>query len=165
MPFQVEFFRQNNRATILKTVCATPKGLFLVTGPTGSGKSTTLAAMIDLINQEQPKHIITLEDPIEYRHESARSLVNQREVGVHTQSFSTALRSALREDPDVVLVGEMRDLETVALALEVAQTGHLVFATLHTTSAVGTIERIVGMFDSDKQPQIRDTLADVCSGL
>ena len=165
IPSRILSLEQLGAPAVLKTVCAKPKGLFLVTGPTGSGKSTTLAAMIDLINQEQPKHIITLEDPIEYRHESARSLVNQREVGVHTQSFSTALRSALREDPDVVLVGEMRDLETVALALEVAQTGHLVFATLHTTSAVGTIERIVEMFDSDKQPQIRDTLADVLLGV
>ncbi|MGB0647982.1 MAG: PilT/PilU family type 4a pilus ATPase, partial [Bradymonadia bacterium] len=165
IPSRILSLDQLGAPAVLKTICAKPKGLFLVTGPTGSGKSTTLAAMIDLINQEQPRHIITLEDPIEYRHESARSLVNQREVGVHTQSFSTALRSALREDPDVVLVGEMRDLETVALALEVAQTGHLVFATLHTTSAVGTIERIVGMFDSDKQAQIRDTLADVLLGV
>ncbi len=165
IPSRILSLTQLGAPEVLKSVCSKPKGLFLVTGPTGSGKSTTLAAMIDLINQEQPRHIITLEDPIEYRHESARGLVNQREVGVHTRSFTTALRSALREDPDVVLVGEMRDLETVALALEVAQTGHLVFATLHTTSAVGTIERIVGMFESEKQAQIRDTLADVLLGV
>jgi twitching motility protein PilT len=165
IPSRILSLSQLGAPAVLKSVCSKPKGLFLVTGPTGSGKSTTLAAMIDLINQEQPRHIITLEDPIEYRHESAKGLVNQREVGVHTHSFSTALRSALREDPDVVLVGEMRDLETIALALEVAQTGHLVFATLHTTSAVGTIERIVGMFDSEKQAQIRDSLADVLLGV
>lgn len=165
IPSRILSLSQLGAPVVLKSVCSKPKGLFLVTGPTGSGKSTTLAAMIDLINQEQPRHIITLEDPIEYRHESAKGLVNQREVGVHTRSFSTALRSALREDPDVVLVGEMRDLETIALALEVAQTGHLVFATLHTTSAVGTIERIVGMFESEKQAQIRESLADVLLGV
>ncbi len=165
IPSRVLTLTQLGAPSILKAVCDRPKGLFLVTGPTGSGKSTTLAAMIDLINQNHARHIITLEDPIEYRHESQRALVNQREIGVHTGSFAEALRSALREDPDVVLVGEMRDLETIALALEVAQTGHLVFATLHTTSAVGTIERIVGMFDSEKQAQIRDTLADVLVGV
>ena len=165
IPSRVLTLEQLGAPTVLKAVCEHPKGLFLVTGPTGSGKSTTLAAMINQINLGQSKHIITLEDPIEYRHASARSLVNQREIGVHATSFTSALRSALREDPDVVLVGEMRDLETIALAIEVAQTGHLVFATLHTTSAIGTIERIVGMFDAEKQAQIRDSLSDVLVGV
>ena len=165
IPSRILTLDQLGAPKVLKKVCEKPKGLFLVTGPTGSGKSTTLAAMIHLINETQKRHIITLEDPIEYRHVSALSLVNQREVGVHTKSFASALRSALREDPDVVLVGEMRDLETIALAIEVAQTGHLVFATLHTNSAIGTIERIVGMFDSERQAQIRDSLSDVLVGV
>ena len=165
IPSRILTLDQLGAPKVLKKVCQKPKGLFLVTGPTGSGKSTTLAAMIHLINETQKRHIITLEDPIEYRHVSALSLVNQREVGVHTKSFASALRSALREDPDVVLVGEMRDLETIALAIEVAQTGHLVFATLHTNSAIGTIERIVGMFDSERQAQIRDSLSDVLVGV
>ena len=136
------------------------KGLVLVTGPTGSGKSTTLAAIVDLANQQREEHILTIEDPIEFVHPRKRCLVNQREVGTHTESFKKALRAALREDPDIVLVGEMRDLETVAIALETAITGHLVFGTLHTSSAIGTIDRIVDQFPSDRQQQIRVMLAD-----
>jgi len=136
------------------------KGLVLVTGPTGSGKSTTLAAILDLANQQREEHILTIEDPIEFVHPRKRCLVNQREVGTHTESFKKALRAALREDPDIVLVGEMRDLETIAIALETAITGHLVFGTLHTSSAIGTIDRIVDQFPSDRQQQIRVMLAD-----
>jgi twitching motility protein PilT len=136
------------------------KGLVLVTGPTGSGKSTTLAAIIDLANQKRKDHILTIEDPIEFVHPRKGCLVNQREVGTHTDSFKSGLRAALREDPDVVLVGEMRDLETIAIALETAVTGHLVFGTLHTSSAIGTIDRIVDQFPSDRQQQIRVMLAD-----
>jgi twitching motility protein PilT len=137
-----------------------PKGLVLVTGPTGSGKSTTLAALLDLVNRGRQDHVITIEDPIEFVHPSKRCLVNQREVGEHTGSFARALRAALREDPDVVMVGEMRDLETAAMAIETAETGHLVFATLHTTSAVATIERLVNQFPADRQEQVRMMLAD-----
>ena len=136
------------------------KGLVLVTGPTGSGKSTTLAAIIDLANQQRNDHILTIEDPIEFVHPRKRCLINQREVGTHTASFKSGLRAALREDPDIVLVGEMRDLETIAIALETAVTGHLVFGTLHTSSAVGTLDRIVDQFPSDRQQQIRVMLAD-----
>ncbi len=136
------------------------KGLVLVTGPTGSGKSTTLAAILDLANQKRRDHILTIEDPIEFVHPRKGCLVNQREVGTHTDSFKSGLRAALREDPDVVLVGEMRDLETIAIALETAVTGHLVFGTLHTSSAIGTIDRIVDQFPSDRQQQIRVMLAD-----
>jgi twitching motility protein PilT len=136
------------------------KGLVLVTGPTGSGKSTTLAAIVDLANQKRKDHILTIEDPIEFLHPRKGCLVNQREVGTHTDSFKSGLRAALREDPDVVLVGEMRDLETIAIALETAVTGHLVFGTLHTGSAIGTIDRIVDQFPADRQQQIRVMLAD-----
>jgi len=131
---------------ILKELCTRERGLVLVTGPTGSGKSTTLAAMIDVINQTWDAHILTVEDPIEFVHPPKRCLVNQREVGAHTNSFSNALRSALREDPDVILIGEMRDLETISLALTAAETGHLVFGTLHTSSAPKTIDRIIDAF-------------------
>ncbi len=131
------------------------KGLVLVTGPTGSGKSTTLAAMIDLINREEKCHILTVEDPIEFVHQSKNSLVNQRELGSHTHSFANALRSALREDPDVILVGEMRDLETISLALTAAETGHLVFGTLHTSSAPKTVDRIIDVFPAEQQEQVR----------
>ena len=148
-----------------KALCEHPKGLVLVTGPTGSGKSTTLAAMIDAINATRKAHIVTLEDPIEFVHASQESLVNQREVGPHTQSFSRALRAALREDPDIVLVGEMRDLETVSLALETANTGHLVFGTLHTATAISTVDRIVNLYPADQQAQVRATLADVLRGV
>ena len=136
------------------------KGLVLVTGPTGSGKSTTLAAIIDLANQQRMDHIVTIEDPIEFVHPRKKCLINQREVHTHTESFKSGLRAALREDPDIVLVGEMRDLETIAIALETAVTGHLVFGTLHTSSAVGTIDRIVDQFPSDRQQQIRVMMAD-----
>lgn len=136
------------------------KGLVLVTGPTGSGKSTTLAAMIDHINRNGEKHIITIEDPIEFVHTSKRSLVNQREVGPHTNSFSNALRASLREDPDIILVGEMRDLETIQLALTAAETGHLVFGTLHTSSAPKTVDRIIDVFPSSQQGQVRTMLAE-----
>ena len=142
-----------------------PKGLVLVTGPTGSGKSTTLAAMIDHINRTRREHIITLEDPIEFVHESRSCLVNQREIGAHTQSFARALKSALREDPDIVLVGEMRDLETVSLAIETANTGHLVFGTLHTATAVSTVDRIVDMFPADQQAQVRTALSESLCGV
>ena len=145
--------------------CELPKGLVLVTGPTGSGKSTTLAAMVDLINRGRKEHLITLEDPVEFVHRSQLSLVNQREVGSHTASFAAAIRAALREDPDIILVGEMRDLETVSLALEAANTGHLVLATLHTATAVSTIERIVGLFPPEEQSRIQVTLADVVRGI
>jgi twitching motility protein PilT len=150
---------------VVGRLCEQPKGLVLVTGPTGSGKSTTLAAMVDLINETRDDHILTLEDPVEFVHPSKRSHVNQREVGSHTASFGKALRAALREDPDVVLVGEMRDLETVSLAIETANTGHLVLATLHTSTAPLTIARIVSMFPPEEQEQMRDTLADVLIGV
>jgi twitching motility protein PilT len=136
------------------------KGLVLVTGPTGSGKSTTLAAIVDLVNRTRHDHIITIEDPVEFVHPSRRCLVNQREVHVHTQSFKQALRAALREDPDVVLVGELRDLETISIAIETAETGHLVFGTLHTTTAISTVERLVDQFPGDRQEQVRMMLAD-----
>lgn len=145
---------------ILKSLAMLPKGLVLVTGPTGSGKSTTLAAIIDHVNRNRKDHILTIEDPIEFVHEPQSCLINQREVGRDTQSFSAALRGALREDPDIILVGEMRDLETIQLALEAAETGHLVFATLHTISASKTIDRIIEVFPAEQQGQIRSGLAD-----
>jgi twitching motility protein PilT len=145
--------------------CTLGKGLVLVTGPTGSGKSTTLAAMIDHINRSRADHIITIEDPIEFVHPNHRCLVNQREVGIHTESFAMALRAALREDPDIVLVGEMRDLETTHIAIETAETGHLVFGTLHTTTAIGTIDRLIDQFPSGQQEQIRTMLADALKGV
>ncbi|RLE24238.1 MAG: type IV pilus twitching motility protein PilT, partial [Acidobacteria bacterium] len=141
------------------------KGLILVTGPTGSGKSTTLASLVDYINQTQSKHIITIEDPLEFIHENKKSLVNQREIHTHTESFKKSLRAALREDPDVVLVGEMRDLETIAIAVEMAVTGHLVLGTLHTATAVGTVDRIVDQFPVDQQAQIRVMLSDSLVGV
>lgn len=144
----------------LKKLALLPKGLVLVTGPTGSGKSTTLAAIIDHANKTRKDHILTIEDPIEFVHQSQNCLVNQREVGRDTQSFSSALRGALREDPDIILVGEMRDLETIQLALEAAETGHLVFGTLHTISASKTIDRIIEVFPGDTQSQIRSSLSD-----
>ncbi len=142
-----------------------PNGLVLVTGATGSGKSTTMAAMIDKINREKPYHILTIEDPIEFIHRHKRSLVNQRQIHSDTNSFKTALRSVLRQDPDVVLIGEMRDRETIEIALTVAETGHLVFGTLHTNSAVQTINRIIDVFPSDQQEQIRTQLALVLQGV
>ncbi|MEZ5294407.1 MAG: type IV pilus twitching motility protein PilT [Vicinamibacterales bacterium] len=146
-------------------LCRLPKGLVLVTGPTGSGKSTTLCALIDYINRHRADHIITIEDPLEFVHENKKCLVNQRQVGDHTDSFKDALRAALREDPDVVLVGELRDLETMAIAIETAETGHLVFGTLHTSSAHGTIDRIINQFPSERQQQIRMMLADGLKGV
>jgi twitching motility protein PilT len=146
-------------------LCRLPKGLVLVTGPTGSGKSTTLCALIDYINRHRSDHIITIEDPLEFVHENKKCLVNQRQVGDHTGSFRDALRAALREDPDVVLVGELRDLETMAMAIETAETGHLVFGTLHTSSAHGTIDRIVNQFPTERQQQIRLMLADGLKGV
>ncbi len=145
---------------VIKKLASLPRGLVLVTGPTGSGKSTTLAAIVDEVNKTRKDHIITVEDPIEFVHESKSCIVNHREVGVHTKSFSAALRGALREDPDVILVGEMRDLETISLAVEAASTGHLVFGTLHTTSAAKTLDRVVEVFPASQQEQIRSTLAD-----
>lgn len=149
----------------VRRMCDHPKGLVLVTGPTGSGKSTTLAAMIDYINRNRRNHIITLEDPIEFLHKSHRSLVNQREVGPHTHSFNRALRAALREDPDIVLVGEMRDRETIQLALETANTGHLVFGTLHTATAISSVDRIIDVFPPEQQSQVRTVVADVLKGV
>ena len=146
--------------SVLKNLALLPKGLVLITGPTGSGKSTTLAAIIDYVNKIRKDHILTIEDPIEFVHEPQNCLINQREVGPHTLSFANALRSDLREDPDAILVGEMRDLETIQLALEAAETGHLVFGTLHTISASKTIDRIIEVFPGDLQGQIRSGLAD-----
>jgi twitching motility protein PilT len=145
---------------VIGKLASLPRGLVLVTGPTGSGKSTTLAAIIDEANRTRKDHIITVEDPIEFVHKSQSCIVNHREVGVHTKSFSSALRGALREDPDIILVGELRDLETISLAVEAASTGHLVFGTLHTTSAAKTVDRIIEVFPASEQMQIRSTLAD-----
>jgi len=149
----------------VQALCTLTKGLVLVTGPTGSGKSTTLCALVDLINRTRSDHIITIEDPIEFVHESKKCLITQRQVGVHTQSFKSALRAALREDPDIILVGELRDLETIAIALETAETGHLVFGTLHTSTAASTINRIVDQFPADRQEQIRIMLAESLKGV
>jgi twitching motility protein PilT len=146
-------------------LCNLPKGLVLVTGPTGSGKSTTLCALIDYINRNRTDHIITIEDPLEFVHENKKCLINQRQVGEHTDSFKDALRAALREDPDIVLVGEMRDLETVSIAIETAETGHLVFGTLHTSSAPSTVDRIVDQFPADRQGQIRVMLSESLKGV
>lgn len=145
---------------VIAKLAGLPRGLVLVTGPTGSGKSTTLAAIIDEANRTRKDHIITIEDPIEFVHQSQSCIVNHREVGIHTKSFSAALRGALREDPDIILVGELRDLETISLAVEAASTGHLVFGTLHTTSAAKTVDRIIEVFPASEQMQIRSTLAD-----
>ena len=145
---------------VMSKLALLPRGLVLVTGPTGSGKSTTLAAIIDVANKQRKDHIITVEDPIEFVHQSQGCIVNHREVGVHTKSFSAALRGALREDPDIILVGEMRDLETISLAIEAASTGHLVFGTLHTSSAAKTVDRIIEVFPASEQAQIRSTLSD-----
>jgi twitching motility protein PilT len=146
-------------------LCELRKGLVLVTGPTGSGKSTTMAALIDRINRTRTAHIVTIEDPIEFVHTNRKSLINQREVHTHTASYKTALRAALREDPDVVLIGELRDLETMSIALETAETGHLVFGTLHTTSAASTVDRIIDQFPPERQPQIRVMLAESLKGV
>ena len=161
---QIPSFETLGLPEVLKTFTEKHKGLVLVTGPTGSGKSTTLASLIDIINENQQRHIITLEDPIEYVHHK-QSLVNQREIGQDTESFNTALRAILRQDPDVILVGEMRDPETISIALTAAETGHLVFSTLHTVGAAKTIDRIVDMFPSEQQQQIRTQLSTVCEGV
>lgn len=160
IPSDVLTLEQLGAPDIFKTISDNPRGLVLVTGPTGSGKSTTLAAMIDYINENKYHHILTIEDPIEFVHKNKRCLINQREVHRDTHSFSNALRSALREDPDVILVGEMRDLETIRLAMTAAETGHLVFGTLHTTSAPKTIDRIVDVFPGDEKPMIRSMLSE-----
>ncbi len=160
IPNKVLSLEQLGMPSIVRQICRFERGLVLVTGPTGSGKSTTLAAMIDLINNELKGHIITIEDPIEFVHVSKSSLITQRELGAHTHSFSNALRSVLREDPDVILVGELRDLETISLALTAAETGHLVFATLHTNNAPKTIDRIIDVFPSGQQSQIRTQFSE-----
>jgi twitching motility protein PilT len=149
----------------VRQLCFLTKGLVLVTGPTGSGKSTTLSALIDLVNRERKDHIITIEDPIEFVHPNKGCLINQREVKIHTKSFSSALRAALREDPDIILVGEMRDLETISIAIETAETGHLVFGTLHTSTAPSTIDRLIDVFPPDRQDQIRVMLSDSLKGV
>lgn len=154
-----------NMPKVLYELAEKPQGLILVTGPTGSGKSTTLAAMINYINENKAKHIITLEDPIEYVHHHKRSIINQREVGTDTASFANGLRASLRQDPDIILVGEMRDLETISTAITAAETGHLVFATLHTSSAPTTIDRIIDVFPPHQQGQIRIQLANVLQGI
>jgi pilus retraction protein PilT len=165
IPAKILTFEQLNLPPVVARLCDNPKGLVLVTGPTGSGKSTTLAAMIDYINKTRAQHIITLEDPIEFVHKSEMCLVNQREVYAHTRSFARALKAALREDPDIVLVGEMRDLETIQLALETANTGHLVFGTLHTSTAISTVDRIIDVFPPAQQSQVRAVLADTLKGV
>ncbi|MBX6423507.1 type IV pilus twitching motility protein PilT [Thermosulfurimonas sp. F29] len=160
IPSQIRTVEELGLPQILNKLALLPKGLILVTGPTGSGKSTTLAAMVDYANRMRKDHILTIEDPIEFVHQPKNCLVNQREVGVHTRSFAAALRAALREDPDIILVGEMRDLETISLALEAALTGHLVMSTLHTISAAQTVDRIIEIFPHEQQPQIRSSLAE-----
>lgn len=161
IPNQILTIEQLGLPSIVNKFADYPRGLVLVTGPTGSGKSTSLAAMVHKINQEQSRHIITIEDPIEYTHKSQKSVIVQREVHYDTYSFSAALRSALREDPDVVLIGEMRDLETIASAITIAETGHLVFATLHTNSAAQSIDRMIDVFPPHQQPQIRAQLSNI----
>src|SRR6266404_1073404 len=165
IPLENKSFQQLNLPPIIGKLCEKPRGLVLVTGPTGSGKSTTLAAMIDKINTERHDHIITIEDPIEFVHPNKNCLVNQREVHADTKSFTDALRAALREDPDVVLIGEMRDLETIESALRIAETGHLTFGTLHTNSAASTINRVIDVFASHQQSQIRAQLSLVLEGI
>jgi len=165
IPFSVKTFEELGLPSILSKLAERPRGLVLVTGPTGSGKSTTLAAMIDKINKERRGHIITIEDPIEFIHRHQGCIVNQREVGTDTKSFSNALKYALRQDPDVVLIGEMRDLETIQSALTIAETGHLAFATLHTNSAAETINRIIDVFPAHQQSQVRAQLAFVLEGV
>jgi twitching motility protein PilT len=160
IPQSIQTAEQLGLPPVVPKLASLPRGLVLVTGPTGSGKSTTLAAIIDVANRTRKDHIITIEDPIEFVHESKSCIVNHREVGTHTRSFSSALRGALREDPDIILVGEMRDLETINLAVEASATGHLVFSTLHTTSAAKTVDRVIEVFPSEQQMQMRSTLAD-----
>ncbi len=165
IPILIKTFEDLGLAPVMAELAKRPRGLVLVTGPTGSGKSTTLAAMIDRINRERRGHIITVEDPIEFVHRHQGCIINQREIGTDTKSFSTALKYALRQDPDVVLIGEMRDLETISAALTIAETGHLAFATLHTNSAAETINRIIDVFPAHQQSQVRAQLAFVLEGV
>jgi twitching motility protein PilT len=165
IPYEIKSFETLGLPAVVSKLCDKPRGLILVTGPTGSGKSTTLAAMLDKINRERHEHIVTIEDPIEFLHNHKSCIVNQREVGSDTKGFAEALRTALRQDPDVVLVGEMRDLETIESALRIAETGHLTFATLHTNSAASTINRIIDVFPSTQQAQIRAQLSLVLEGI
>jgi twitching motility protein PilT len=165
IPYEIRGFKDLGLPAVVQKICERPRGLVLVTGPTGSGKSTTLAAMIDKVNQDRYEHIVTIEDPVEYLHKHKNCLVNQRELHADTHSFHAALRSVLREDPDVVLIGEMRDLETIEAALRIAETGHLTFATLHTNSCVETINRIVDVFPSHQQSQVRTQLSFVLEGI
>ena len=165
IPYEIKSFEELGLPTVVKDLCNKPRGLVLVTGPTGSGKSTTLAAIIDKINKERHEHILTIEDPIEFLHNHKSCIVNQREVNADTRGFAQALRTALRQDPDVVLVGEMRDLETIESALRIAETGHLTFATLHTNSAVSTINRIIDVFPSMQQAQVRAQLSLTLEGI
>ncbi len=165
VPIEIVTAEKLNLSKEIMDLCYLSKGLVLVTGPTGSGKSTTLCALVDFINRHRKGHIITIEDPIEFVHQKKSCLINQREVHVHTKSFSQALRAALREDPDIVLVGEMRDLETISIAIETAETGHLVFGTLHTTTAASTVDRIIDQFPADRQSQIRTMLSTSLKGI
>lgn len=165
IPSEILTAEQLGLPPVLNKLAMMHKGMVLVTGPTGSGKSTTLAAMIDFVNRNKKSHILTVEDPVEFVHKSQSCVVNHREVGLHTQSFKAALRGALREDPDIILVGEMRDLETIELALEAASTGHLVFGTLHTQSAAKTVDRVIDVFPANQQAQIRTTLSESLKGV
>ena len=160
IPDKILTCEQLGLPTVIRQLATLPRGLVLVTGPTGSGKSTTLAAIINEANNTRKDHIITVEDPIEFVHVSQKAVVNHREVGIHTRSFSAALKGALREDPDIILVGEMRDLETISLAIEASSTGHLVFGTLHTSSAAKTVDRVIDVFPTEQQEQVRSTLSD-----
>lgn len=165
IPYEIKSFEALGLPAVVKQLCEKPRGLVLVTGPTGQGKSTTLAAMIDKVNNDRHEHILTIEDPIEFLHNHKNCIVNQREVNADTHGFPDALRTALRQDPDVVLVGEMRDLETIESALRIAETGHLTFATLHTNSASSTINRIIDVFPSEQQSQVRAQLSLVLEGI
>ena len=165
IPYEIKSFENLGLPKVVQDMCKKPRGLILVTGPTGSGKSTTLASMIDKINQDRNEHILTVEDPIEFLHNHKNCIVNQRELNADTHGFANALKSALRQDPDVVLVGEMRDLETIEMALRIAETGHLTFATLHTNSAASTINRIIDVFPAEQQSQVRTQLSLVLEGI